>query len=180
LIDLTVGYGARPWRAGHVILLLACINVGVFARAGSLVAADATSEKSSQQSTSSGSALSSPAASADLLAIAHVSRIALGLPTAAAAVPVKPQQAPATTATMPPAASSSTDLRRGVNMAVRLAIPFDLWLLDISERPSPHSISARSRLTWLTYADFALGMKLVNIVLVPVFVAGVTGFLKRE
>ncbi len=154
MLDFMFGYGVRPGRAIHFFLLLWLLNWAVFL----------------------------PAYSVERPLSYEVSKTA-------------PASAPSSLAAAPtalphwegdggvPAPNDHWGAQRAFFIAMRLQIPLVDLFIDQPWKPADRAMFADGLKTGrcpLTYENYAAAMRAINLILVPVVIAGAAGFLKRR
>lgn len=80
-----------------------------------------------------------------------------------------------------PPASHEWGPQRAFFMATRLQVPFVELFIDAEWKPADRVLSDHDLdggFPWLTYENYAAIMRIINLILVPVIIAGATGLLK--
>jgi hypothetical protein len=159
VLDIVFGYGVRTSRVVHLFLLLWLLNLAVFLSPYSVerplsfeVAATASAE----------------AAQAE---IDHRA--------AQATTPDTPNPWPGEGGR--PGPDDHWGVQRAFFMALRLQIPLVDLFVDQPWKPADRAMFADGKKTGgisLTYENYAAAMRAINLILLPIVIAGVAGFLK--
>lgn len=151
VLDFLLGYGVRPMRAVHLFFLLLAISWGVFLQPKSVERPVSFPAPASNKSIAQGRVERDPVSGDN----------------------------PYYTFGLEPG-PAQWDAGQAFFMALRVHVPILELAAESDWQPSDEYMYEESWGQTIEYENYAAAMQVVNLILIPLLVAGATGFLKRK